>query len=71
MAVRLKKTLTDYIVIAISPTLIIAMVGSLVFFLLTAFYRGQYPERLTFIFAMFVMAAVLIWRPQGLFPAAS
>ena len=59
---KLRMTLTDYVVIGISPTLIMFLVGSLVFFLLTVFYHGQYPERLTFIFALFVMATVLIAR---------
>ncbi len=62
MRPKLHKTLTDYIVIGISPTLIMFLVGSLVFFLLTVFYHGNYPARLTFIFACFVMAAVLIAR---------
>jgi hypothetical protein len=38
------------------------LVGSLVFFLLEVFYQGQYQARLTFIMALFVMAAVLIGR---------
>ncbi len=49
-------------VIGISPALIMALVGSLVFFLLTVFYHGQYQTRLTFIFALFVMAIVLVAR---------
>jgi len=52
----------DYLVIAISPALIMGMVGSLLFFLLTIFYHGQYGARLTFIFAMFTLAIVLIAR---------
>jgi hypothetical protein len=59
---RLHPTLADYVVIAISPALIMALVGSLVFFLLEVFYQGQYGERMTFIMAMFVMATVLIAR---------
>ncbi len=59
---RPRKTLTDYMVIGISPALIMAMVGSLLFYLLTVFYQGQYGGRLNFIFAMFVMAIVLIAR---------
>jgi len=62
MRSRLDKTLADYAAIAISPALIMGLVGSLVFFLLEVFYRGGYPERLHFIMAMFVMAAVLIGR---------
>jgi hypothetical protein len=59
---RLDKTLADYLVIAISPALIMTLVGSLVFFLLEVFYRGHFEGRLQFIMAMFVMAAVLIAR---------
>ena len=59
---RLQKTLTDYVVIAISPALIMALVGSLVFFLIQVFYRGSYAGRMEYIFALFVFAAVLIAR---------
>lgn len=59
---RPRPSLMDYMVVAISPALIMAMVGSLLFYLLTIFYHGQYEARLTFIFAMFVMAIVLIAR---------
>lgn len=59
---RLDKTLADYIGIAISPALIMVMVGSLVFFLVALFYQGQYEERLHFVLALFVMAIVLVAR---------
>lgn len=59
---RPPQSLMDYMVIAISPLLIMAMVGSLLFYLVAVFYQGQYEGRLTFIFAMFVMAIVLIAR---------
>ncbi len=62
MARRLRPTLADYLVIAVSPVLIMAMVGSLVFFLLEVFYHGDFPGRLQYILALFVMAAVLIGR---------
>lgn len=62
MARRLHKTLVDYLVIAISPALIITLIGSLVFFLLEVFYRGQHDARLHAIFGLFVMATVLIGR---------
>jgi hypothetical protein len=58
----LDKTILDYVVVAIIPALIMCLVGSLVFFLLTVFYHGQYEARLHFIFAMFVLATVLIAR---------
>lgn len=59
---RLRKTLTDYVVIAISPALIMLLIGSLVFFLLEVFYQGRYEGRLQWIFGLFVMATVLIGR---------
>ena len=62
MTRRLDKTLADYVGIAISPVLIMTLVGSLIYFLLVVVYDGQYSERLHFIFAMFVMGAVLIGR---------
>ena len=62
VAMRLNKTTIDYLVTAIIPALIMLLVGSLVFFLLALFYHGQYAARLNFIFAMFVMATVLVAR---------
>lgn len=62
MARRLHPTLADYLVIAVGPVLIMALVGSLVFFLLEVFYQGDYQARLQYILALFVMAAVLIGR---------
>lgn len=59
---RLHQTLADYVVIAISPALIMLLVGSLVFFLLRVFYQGEFPERLHWVMACFVFAAVLIGR---------
>ncbi len=62
MANRLQKTLADYVAIAISPVLIMALIGSLVFFLLEVLYVGQYTGRLQYILFFFVFAAVLITR---------
>jgi hypothetical protein len=59
---RPRPTLSDYVVIAISPALIMALIGSLVFFLVELFYQGQYEARLQYVFALFVFAAVLIGR---------
>jgi hypothetical protein len=39
-----------------------ALVGSLVFFLIQVFYRGPFAGRMEYIFALFVFAAVLIAR---------
>jgi hypothetical protein len=62
MARRLQQSLADYVVIAISPALIMALVGSLVFFLIGVFYEGEYQARLHWVMACFVFAAVLISR---------
>jgi hypothetical protein len=62
MAKRLHKTLLDYLIIAISPALIILMVNSLVQFLVQVFYRGNFQGRLDFVLTMFVVGAVLIGR---------
>ena len=56
------KTLMDYLVIAITPALIMTLIGSLTFFLITVFYEGPFQSRLHFICAMYVMATVLIGR---------
>lgn len=62
MAKRLRMTNADYVAIAVSPALVMALVGSLVFFLIEVFYVGQHPARLNYVFAWFVFAAVLVAR---------
>jgi hypothetical protein len=62
MAKRLTMTNADYLAIAVSPALIMALVGSLVFFLIEVLYVGQYQGRMNYAFALFVFAAVLIAR---------
>src|SRR5262249_14628493 len=57
-----EKTLADYVAIAISPALIMALVGSLVFFLVEVLYVGEYQARLQWILFFFVFGAVLIAR---------
>ena len=59
---RLDKTLADYIAIAISPALIMLMVGSLMWFLVAVFYQGSYDGRIYWILACYVFAIVLITR---------
>ncbi len=59
---RLRKTLIDYVVIAISPALIMVLIGSLVFFLIEVFYGGGFSGRGQYVFGLFVFAAVLIAR---------
>jgi len=62
MSRRLHPTLADYLVIAVSPAMIMTLVGSLVFFLIEVLYQGQYPGRLHYVMSLFVFAAVLIGR---------
>src|SRR4030088_3323736 len=59
---RREKTLADYVVIALSPALIMTLVGSLAFFLLAVAYRGQFEERVQWVMFWFVMGAVLVAR---------
>ncbi len=62
MARRLPPTMTDYVVIAINPALIMLLITSLVYFLLELFYQGNYPERLHFCLWWFIFGIVLISR---------
>ena len=62
MARRLDKTLADYVGIAISPVLIMLLVGSLMYFLLEVFYQGHYSGRLHWVMFWFTIAVVLIGR---------
>lgn len=55
-------TNADYVAIAVSPALVMALVGSLVFFLIEVLYVGDYSARLNYVFALFVFATVLIAR---------
>jgi hypothetical protein len=57
-----RATPTDYLVIALSPALVMGLVGSLVFFLLEIFYAGQYQGRMQWILFFFVFGAVLVTR---------
>ncbi len=59
---KTELTLADYVVLALSPALIMALVGSLVFFLLEILYAGSYSGRLQWILFFFVFGAVLIAR---------
>jgi len=59
---RREKTLADYVVIAISPALVMTLVGSLVFFLLELSYRGDFELRVRWIMFWFVVGAVLVAR---------
>ncbi|MFT4589440.1 MAG: hypothetical protein ACI9VS_001982 [Candidatus Binatia bacterium] len=61
-----QKTFADYVAILIAPLLIMAMVGSLVFFLLEVFVGdaldGQIGSQLRWVMFWFVIASVLVGR---------
>lgn len=57
-----KPTIADYFVIALSPVLIMALVGSLCFFLIDVRYQGQMEGALCWVMFWFVLAIVLISR---------
>jgi len=59
---REAPSVTDYAVTALSPVLIMLMVGSLVFFLVEVLYAGKYSGRLLYTLFFFVSAAVLVAR---------
>src|SRR6476620_3826776 len=52
----------DYVVTALSPVLVMLMVGSLVFFLVEVLYAGKYSDRLLYTMFFFVIGAVLVAR---------
>src|SRR5947209_6523392 len=53
--------LADAVATVISPVLIMAMVGALIFFILEVLYGGEYTSRLRWTFFFFVFGAVLVW----------
>src|SRR5262245_15350901 len=59
---REPPTLADYATLAISPALIMGLVGSLAFFLLEVGYQGRYTGRLERTLFFFVFGAVLVSR---------
>lgn len=59
---RDSSPVADVVFTAVSPALIMLMVGSLVFFLITVLPTGDYKERLLYTSFFFVFAAVLVAR---------
>ena len=59
---RPTKTAADYLVIAVSPALIMVMVHSVCFFLMEVFYRGEAGGGVRWVLFWFVLAVVLIAR---------
>ena len=56
------KTSADYLVIGISPVLIMLLVGSLCFFLIEVFFQGETVGSVRWVMFWFVMAVVLVSR---------
>jgi hypothetical protein len=61
-ATKPEQTLADYVASAISPALIMTLIGSLVFFLVEVAYLGAYYGRLQWFVFFFVFGAVLVAR---------
>jgi Domain of unknown function (DUF4129) len=57
-----RPTLADYVTIALSPALIIVMITSLVFFLVTILYRGEFVGRLEQVLFFYIFGIVLVAR---------
>jgi hypothetical protein len=62
IAKKRQKTATDYLVIGLSPLLIMALVGSLCFFLIEVFYQGPMGGSARWVMFWFVIAIVLVSR---------
>jgi hypothetical protein len=62
MSDKPRPTLADYVTIALSPALIIAMIVSLVFFLVAILYRGEFVARLHTTLFFFIFGIVLVAR---------
>ena len=54
---REPPSLADFVVTALSPILIMGLVGSLAYFLLEVLYAGQWPDRLRWTLFFFVVGA--------------
>jgi hypothetical protein len=61
-ALKPNKTVADYLVLGISPVLIMLLVGSLCFFLIEVFFRGPTVGSVRWVMFWFVMAVVLVSR---------
>jgi len=59
---KLDKTLADYLAIAVTPALIMVLIGSLVWFLAEIGYTGSRESRVRWILFWFVVGAVLVAR---------
>ena len=59
---RKRRTMADYVGIAISPALIVGMVLSLTLFLLQVIYKGEFEGGFRWVLFWYVIASVLITR---------
>ncbi len=57
-----RPTLADYVTIALSPALIMAMIVSLLWFLVEVLYRGEFAGRVQHILFFFIFGMVLVAR---------
>jgi hypothetical protein len=57
-----QKTAADYMVVALSPALIMGLVGSICFFLIEVFYQGPMGGGARWVMFWFVIAIVLVSR---------
>ena len=57
-----RPTLADYTAIALSPLLIMALIGSLVWFIVAILYTGDFTERLRWVLFWVVFGLVLVAR---------
>jgi hypothetical protein len=57
-----RPTLADYTAVALSPGLIMALIGSLVWFLVAILYTGDFTDRLRYILFFTVFGLVLVAR---------
>ena len=62
LPVKPAKTPADYLVVCISPVLIMLLVGSLSFFLIQVFFRGEAVGSVRWVMFWFVLAVVLVAR---------
>ena len=62
IAKRVERTSLDYLVTAISPLLVMLLVGSLVFFAIQIIYRGEMEGGIRWVMFWFVIAIVLVAR---------
>jgi len=57
-----RPTFADYVTIALSPALIMAMIVSLLWFLVEVLYRGEFVGRLQHVLFFFIFGMVLVAR---------